>query len=363
MKKGPIAILVALCGCGLFVGTAFARSWVEVPGPTTVAAPGITGIATITDTNAWSVGYQQVNGSFVILAQHWDGSAWSPVATQAPVDPYSFFYGVAALSSSDVWAVGYTVDEDGIIISNLVEHWDGASWQVVTSPDVDFRDNALYAVDALASNDIWAVGSVDTTAGNHHYTPGILHWDGTAWSIVPTPNTAGAILRSVHAISANDVWAVGVGPNGTYTLHWDGSAWSVVPSPNGSGPYNSLQGVSGGSSNDVWAVGVTGTTYLDYVSLALHWNGTAWTKVTTAATGGLDPLSAVVALSANNVIAVGSLDGTPLTERWNGHAWSVIPTPAVEPGAALKAISAGRRGSLWAAGAQGAAELFLRLVR
>src|SRR5215469_8327574 len=38
------------------------------------------------------------------------------------------------------------------------------------------------------------------------------HWDGTQWSIVPSPNPGAFIneLSGVAAISANDVWAVGI---------------------------------------------------------------------------------------------------------------------------------------------------------
>ena len=38
-----------------------------------------------------------------------------------------------------------------------------------------------------------------------------MHWDGTQWAIVPTPNPgAGGQLLAVSAVAANDVWAVGI---------------------------------------------------------------------------------------------------------------------------------------------------------
>ena len=55
----------------------------------------------------------------------------------------------------------------------------------------------------------------------------------SAWVETPEPN-AGALF-SVAALTDSDVWAVGFGygsPALTLTQHWDGSAWSVVPSPN-----------------------------------------------------------------------------------------------------------------------------------
>ena len=59
----------------------------------------------------------------------------------------------------------------------------------------------------------------------------------------------------------------------TLVEHWNGSAWSVVPSPNVGGSYdNALYGVAAVSANDVWAVGhdgdpITGQTLVE------HWNG------------------------------------------------------------------------------------------
>ena len=85
-----------------------------------------------------------------------------------------------------------------------------------------------------------------------------LHWDGIAWSYVPSPNIQEQNNDQLNAVagSGNDVWAVGYEGflGSTLTLHWNGRAWSLVPSPNPGFSVNQLQGVSG-SGNDVWAVG------------------------------------------------------------------------------------------------------------
>src|SRR5439155_7853635 len=64
--------------------------------------------------------------------------------------------------------------------------------------------------------DAWAVG----------WSRGALHWDGAQWNTVALPPYAQDQV-DVSALSANDVWAAGVG---TIT-HWDGTAWSFVPYP------------------------------------------------------------------------------------------------------------------------------------
>ena len=71
--------------------------------------------------------------------------------------------------------------------------------------------------------------------------------------ITPTPNGPQSNrLRAVAAFDVNDVWAVGF-TNGrqyqtsnyqTLIEHWDGSSWSIVPSPN-QGVSSPLSGVGG----------------------------------------------------------------------------------------------------------------------
>src|SRR5215469_11906789 len=89
-----------------------------------------------------------------------------------------------------------------------------------------------------------------------------------AWTVVPTPNPSGGgqnVLTAVAIVSPSDVWGVGEGQLQSLTQHWDGSAWSIVPSPN-LPTYTDIKGVSAVSSNDVWAVGDNGG-----LGLTMHW--------------------------------------------------------------------------------------------
>src|SRR5207253_765948 len=100
-----------------------------------------------------------------------------------------------------------------------------------------------------------------------------------SWGIVPSANvTSGeTVLTSVSGVSANDIWAVGYAGVGgaiqTVTEHWDGKAWTIVPSPNPQpGVDNFLDGVAAVSANNVWAVGDSGTS-LHPGTVLLHWDG------------------------------------------------------------------------------------------
>ena len=90
------------------------------------------------------------------------------------------------------------------------------------------------------------------------------HWDGTQWSVVPVPlvGTGNNPLMAITAIGFDNVWAVGFAEistieriDRTMVQHWDGSEWSVVPSPNNSANSNLLLGVGYVSDNEAWAVG------------------------------------------------------------------------------------------------------------
>ena len=133
-----------------------------------------------------------------------------------------------------IWAVGQTWDFTGG--QSLIVHWDGATWSIVDNPHPGFHD-ILYGVAAVAADDVWAVGN--------SYFDGLQqsvveHWDGDSWAVVPSPNV-GPFLNtflSISATSANDIWPSAITWRSSAPirstrlgLHWNGTSWSVVPSP------------------------------------------------------------------------------------------------------------------------------------
>jgi len=365
-KTKTYLLTAVLCGGCLFSHLSQAGSWVEVA-PPVVTGSGITGIAVLSDRDVWAIG-DQVNGSTMTLTEHWNGTAWSVVSSPNPFTTFSHLGAVAAVASNDIWAIGYGAR--GGEFRTLAIHWDGGAWASVQIPTVDNFDAFLNGVSAVSSNDVWAVGFSDTPSGAHHFQPLALHWDGTAWTIIPTPVSGGSQLGSVHAIAANDVWAVGdtiadqsFSASTTFTMHWDGTAWSIVPSPNGAFAENALNTVGGAATNDVWAMGRTGPDFNSPQVLALHWNGDAWSVVSTPPQTGASGFNAVVALATNNVWTVGSANGQSLIERWNGNVWKMAALPTLQDPSSLSAIAGGSRRSLWAAGAQTTGQLFLKMTR
>jgi hypothetical protein len=96
-------------------------------------------------------------------------------------------------------------------------HWDGAKWSIVTAPQPDPWLDILAGVTGISSNDVWAVGFVGTGTG--YEQPEALHWDGSAWNLVPVPaGSKSTVLLGADAVSSTDVWAVGNSASGKRTL-------------------------------------------------------------------------------------------------------------------------------------------------
>ena len=140
------------------------------------------------------------------------GAAWRSVEVAKPSAIYNELHGVAAVGADDVWAVG-TLGEESAALT-LVEHWDGKEWRHVASPNVEGFSNHLYSVAAYGANDVWAVGAHHN--GTDQWLTTAMHWDGPAWTIVPTPNVGPiSSLNGVAAFSTDDIWAVGESSSGS----------------------------------------------------------------------------------------------------------------------------------------------------
>jgi hypothetical protein len=254
------------------------KSWAVVPSPNPFTGPGaddeLNAVGGTSASDLWAAGFDFDGVSLAQgLFEHFNGTTWQaapPLAAPGIPD----FAAVSAVSPDDIWAVG---TDETAIDSTLAAHWDGHTWQVVTTPCLDGTEiilaedgcqqsqNELTGVTATAANNVWASG-FETESSNLH-VPYVLHWNGTAWSLIKTPNSgtgqggAGSSLFAITALSASDVWAVGHSQNGNGTItdlteQFNGSTWSVVPSPNpGLLGVDSLFGIAAAGGNQLFATG------------------------------------------------------------------------------------------------------------
>ena len=226
-------------------------------------------------------------------------------------------FGVACVSASDCWAVG-DYSNDNSIPRTLIEHWDGTSWAIVSSPNTGTTDrNFLTGVTCASASECWAVGYYY----NGNIQTLIVRWDGTSWAIVSSPNPApNSYLNDVTCVSASDCWAVGPYYNGsayqTLIERWDGTSWAIVSSPN-PGENNYLKGVTCVSASECWAVGFYYTGILPVQTLIERWDGTSWAIVASPNTSATqsNELFPVTCVSASECWAVGNYyNGSALSD-------------------------------------------------
>jgi hypothetical protein len=291
------------------------RSWGRAPSASPSPNAIFYGVAATSARQAWAVGnFSRGLGGQQILIERWNGRSWR--RTPAPGVPGGGgLFAVTATSARNAWAVGEAGDPDNGYTKTLILHWNGTAWKKVPSPGNARGASAeLLGVAAVSDHDAWAVG--DAGAGSQNL---VLHWNGTSWKKVPSPSFAhGSVLTGVAAAS-RAVWAVGtvIGtPYQTLILRWNGSRWVRVRSPSPAAAGGSQLYAVAATGKIVWAVGYAGRK-----TLIERWNGTAWTRVTSPSPPGADDLAGVTAISARDAWAVGQGHGQTLIVHWNGSAW------------------------------------------
>lgn len=212
--------------------------------------------------------------------------------------------GVKTFSATNAWAVGTGVLSGSLIEQTLIQQWDGTAWTIVPSPNPDPFQNLLTDIDGASANDVWAIGNLGND-GEGNTTGGlVVHWDGKTWEEVKVP---------------------GATSDGTFNV------------PN-------LQDVIALSANDVWIVG-RAFSWIDLkmVPIALHWNGSTWQRsvMSTAPNDGQGFLS-ITALSPTRVYAFGSV-----IARWTGTTW--VTESATVSGLLTDAAATGTS-TVWAVG-------------
>jgi hypothetical protein len=349
--------------------TAQTCGWNIVSSPNTTSPTNfLSDVTVIAANDVWAVG-GSARGSRVAnpLTEHWDGTAWTIVPAPQPPNTLVSLGGVAAVSSTDVWAVGNSSVGNGPT-KTLTEHWDGTQWTVVPSPSLPKigpypANNSLADVVALASNNVWAVGTATTiTAGEAL----ILHWDGSSWKIVPNPGANprfyDANLLGIAAVSANDIRAVGQTTTGiehSMIERWDGTKWTLTQGPAFPTNVDWMESVSVLSANDIWSVGtftIPNAEGSPYQNAIIHWDGTKWSSVAAPQVDDwLNILTGVTTISANDVWAVG-FTGTgggyeaPETLHFDGSSWNVVASPTGSQSTYLISVAAVSSTDIWAVG-------------
>jgi hypothetical protein len=305
-------------------------------------------VACLSETSCFTVGDEDN----YTLVEHWDGTTWSIVAAPSGASQ-SQLAQVACASATTCIAVGnYVTASD---TKTLVEQSSGTSWAIVASPNAaGATKSVLSGVSCPGSTTCIAVG--DSVSPSSTSTL-VEQWNGTSWSIVSSPNPAGAtksVLSGVSCATTTSCFAVGEYFDGSDTHglveSWDGTSWSIatISTPAGASG-TTFNGVSCPNATSCSAVG----SYDDSSTHTLvdHWDGTTWSVQASPNPSGSQfaALNDVSCATTTTCVAVGESIGGPvgsqtgrtLAERWNGTSWSIVasPTPSGSLESALMGVS------------------------
>ena len=275
--------------------------------------------------------------------QFWGMDPTCPVLCQTP------YWASAALSETDIWAVG----EMGLIV-----HWQGSAWEVVPGP----TRQTLRTIDMLSPTDGWAGGDQV-----------LLHWDGSAWRVAAQPT---GTVQKVKMLSAS----VGLAATSDGLLRWDGQQWTssdicpVIPYTLDALAWDNIwitdrqrlyhwdgqscaqvdtvyvldqiNTISARSGSDVWAGGFFYSTSQSYYPAAIHWDGSSWTWQSLS-TPDWDSLQSLQILS--------DVEGWATTNlslfSWDGSAWTKVVSEDAPHRPRAVAMFPGGKG--WAFGQEG----------
>lgn len=300
----------------------------------------LSGTTCVSGSDCWAVGYYLTGHIRQTLIQHWDGASWQIVSSpNVTTTEDNVLLEVACASATDCWAVGSSISAE--VQRTLILRWDGTSWSIVASPNSVAADaNHLNDVACTSATDCWAVGH-SRTGGTHRSL--MMRWDGIAWSVALSPEVDPTApqdnqLNGLSCPSASTCWAVGQTRTGngsaTIAMRWDGRRWSIVASPEADTPANFFTDVSCASDSDCWSVGYA-RIGSSYQTLTEHWDGTSWTLVPSpnVSTTQSHFLRGVSCASVADCWAVGTSANSSrtLALHWDGSAWTIVTSPDAPP--------------------------------
>ncbi len=281
---------------------------------------------------------------FVGSASAFAAPSWTISTSPGTGSSYNSLGSVSCVSTTSCVAVGSTQNTERFD-RTLIESWNGHTWSRSPSPNVGNYEvnNDLAGVSCVSATWCVAVGRQSSPVRGSTDVPGTLieTWNGSTWSVTPSPPSTEFILWGVSCVSVTWCIAVGqsfAGVGQTLIESWNGTNWSVSTTPNKGVKANWLFGVSCVSMTSCQAVGSYGD---GNQSLVESWNGSMWSlSATPFNPSGFTGLDAVSCASATSCKAVGVWASRTLVLSWNGSTWSRSSTPNNGSGSnALNSVS------------------------
>ncbi len=286
-----------------------------VPVPRGAVSGELNGISCPSDGFCLAVGDVVIgHGLSQPLAERWDGSTWTIQRISSGAGERALT-AVSCTAATACTAVGYRAV--GGTQSALIERWNGTRWRLQRNRrPAGAKVVTLDAVSCPSGSWCTATGTAVSAHGRARTLA--ERWQGSRWSVEPTPGSVPSNLSSVSCTSRTACTAVGSSSNRALAERWNGSEWMIQHVP---GPIQFLYGVSCSTKTACAAVGAyAGAARV--VTLAEHWNGSNWSPQTIASPLGNAPnlLYGVACASPRACTAVGMYSSTselPLAERYS----------------------------------------------
>lgn len=307
MSVCGIAVGLALAPMAMLIGaSASGPGWAITPTENPTATGGLlAAVSCPSATNCTAVGqFTDASGAQIALAEGWNGSSWSIESTPPIANTAGGLQAISCSASDACTAVGYAFDSSGVRIT-LAERWNGSSWTIQATPNPAGAQASSFAgVSCSSVADCTAVGSSTTSAGTQVTLAAA--WNGTTWTVEPTPVPSGATASSLAAVAC--------------------------PSPGVCSAVGSFTPINSGAGRN----------------LAEQRSGASWTLATIPTVTSAGPLGGVSCTDQYHCVAVGSRNRHPETETWNGIRWRMEPN--LLPQGSLASVSCTALNACMAAG-------------
>jgi hypothetical protein len=338
---GLLALTLSLAGAPAASGATWRVEKAQQP-LSTVAGAKFDGVSCPSARYCVAVGYHTDSAGFpTTLAERWNGTAWTTQTTRnyQPVD--DLLTSVSCVSTTACMAVGEhsacCQDE-----TPLAEFWSRGRWTLELIPlPANAFEPRLTSVSCTSATACTAVGYYLRPADGYTAAALVESWNGTSWHVQSAAAADPTVSRELGSVSCTSLsactavgeWDTGSFPILTLAERWDGTSWSVQPTPNptaGPSVESAFTGVSCASVTDCVTAGFWTDAHTSG-PLAEGWDAGTWTLQTMPP--NLGPLSGIDCPSVTGCVAVGvdrsSPRALPLAEGWDGTSWTVQSFPVV----------------------------------
>jgi hypothetical protein len=167
---------------------------------------------------AWAVGESSTLSGKAPPSIHFRGRRFAlvPMAEPTDVDQFISLAGVDAVADDDVWAVGWYRSASLQHTQPLIEHYDGSRWRIVPAPGApQGSDVELTAVSFAGAQEGWAIGE-EAAQGQvvqgevfYHYSDG--KWVDATGEIPTLDQQTSTELLDIDAEAPDDILISGTG--------------------------------------------------------------------------------------------------------------------------------------------------------